>query len=89
MVEPNITLISGPRLDILGFSMRFPKRRRTICHRGRHVIWCIVLKDGLYYCNLKDFLQVQKGTECSDNLVQPYSIELAGTPLPTVIERLY
>ncbi len=82
MVVPNITLnhISGLRLDILGFSMRFANGRGTI-RRGRHVIQCI-LKDGLYYCNLKDFLQQsQEGTEYS-NLVQPNS------KLPTVTERL-
>jgi hypothetical protein len=72
MVVPNITLnlISGPHLDILGFSMRFANGRGTI-RRGRHVIQCI-LKDGLYYCNLKDFLQSQEGTEYS-NLVQSNS----------------
>ena len=92
MVVPNITLnhISGPRLDIpLGFSMRFANGRGPI-RRGRHFIRCI-LKDGLYYCNLKDFLQPQECTEYS-NLVQPNSkspmIELAGAPLPTVTERL-
>ena len=91
MVVPNITLnlISGPRLDIpLGFSMRSANERGTI-RRGRHFFRCILI-DGLYYCNLKDFLQPHECTEYS-NLVQLNSkspmIELAGA-LPTVTERL-
>jgi hypothetical protein len=69
--------------------MRFANGRGTI-RRGRHVIQCI-LKDGLYYCNLKDFLQLQEDTEYS-NLEQPNSklptVALAGAHLLTVTERL-
>ena len=81
MVVPKITLnlISGGRLDKQGYSMKFANGRGTI-RKGRHIIRCI-LHNGLYFCNLKDFLTIPE-TVAGCNHVQ-----LKRTKLPEAVRK--